>query len=262
MDTNTLGYLIKKKRKEKHLTQQELADKLYVSSTTISKWENGNSRPDLEKLKSISSVLDIPLPLLLGMDSAETDESTERTATSEMASTEEGTVTERTPSADEGMIHESETAINEIQTDVNQPEKKLPRKKSQAVAILSAAGVFLIFTVVFFLYSQAAAPAENADFKVLYNYHGSYLGLDACCVIVKCDEKNTQETCTAHAEEYVREAYSPCFEEVEVITVFYLSDDSRDVDLAEDSLYIITLFPLHDFEVSLYYEGASCIIQT
>lgn len=248
MDTNTLGYLIKKKRKEKHLTQQELADKLYVSSTTISKWENGNSRPDLEKLKSISSALDIPLPLLLEMDSAETDESTERTATSEMASTEEGTVTERTPSADEGMIHESETAINEIQTDVKQPEKKLSRKKNRAVAALSAAAVLLIFTVVFLLYSQAAAPAENAEFRILKNYHGNYFGTNACCVIVKCDKDSTEEACLAYAEKFIRESYSTCFEEVEAITVFYMPNYSKEADLIDNSLYIINLYPLPDFE--------------
>lgn len=98
-------------------------------------------------------MLDIPLPLLLGINSAETDESTEKTATLEMASAEERTITEKTPSVDEGMIFESETAIDEIPTDVKLPDEKLPRKTSRAVTVLSTAAVLPIFTVVFFLYS-------------------------------------------------------------------------------------------------------------
>lgn len=251
MDTNTLGYLIKKKRKEKHLTQQELADKLYVSSATISKWENGNSRPDLEKLKSISSVLDIPLPLLLGMDSAETDESTERTTTSEMASTEEGTVTERIPLADEGIIHESETAINEIHKDVKQPEKKLPRKKNRAVAVLSAAVVFLIFTVVFLLYSQYAASADSNDYsdlEVLRHFHGSYHGIDSCCVVVKCTEDISENQRYNYTENVIREMYDSCFEKVANIVIFYVPDFSDNDNLEETAFYITTLYPLPDFE--------------
>lgn len=53
-----------------------------------------------------------------------------------------------------------------------------------------------------------------------------------------------------HAEEFIREAYKPCFEEVETIVVFYLSDYSKEADLTDNSLYIITLYPLHDFEDS------------
>lgn len=249
MDTNTPGYLIKKRRKEKHLTQQGLADKLYVSPTTISKWEQGHSSPDLERLKLLSSVLEIPLPLLLGMDSAETDES--KTAASEMASREEGPVTEKASPGDESIILEPERIIYEIPPGEKLREEKLAQKKNRTIAILSAIVVILFLTVVFLLYSQAAAPAKNADFNVLYNYHGSYLGMDACCIIVKCDEESTQKSCMAHAEEYIRETYSPCFEKVEVITVFYLADDSKDVDLEDDSQYIITLFPLHVFEASL-----------
>lgn len=155
MNTNIPGYLILKKRKEKHLTQQELADKLYVSPTTISKWERGNSRPDLEKLKLLSSVLDIPLPLLLGIDSAETDESPEKTAASETESAEEATVTEKTSSVNESIILEPGTAIDEIPPDEKPPKEKLPRKRNRTIAILSVAvAVLLAYTAFFFLQSQ------------------------------------------------------------------------------------------------------------
>ena len=41
-------------RKNKGLTQEELAQILYVSRTAISKWESGRGFPNIESLKSIS----------------------------------------------------------------------------------------------------------------------------------------------------------------------------------------------------------------
>ncbi len=57
---------IKKIRKSKGLSQQELAIKLNVVRQTISKWEQGLSVPDSEMLISISEVLETPVSTLLG----------------------------------------------------------------------------------------------------------------------------------------------------------------------------------------------------
>ena len=43
MNQTTIGSYITKKRREKNLTQEQLAEKLGVSNKTISKWENGVS---------------------------------------------------------------------------------------------------------------------------------------------------------------------------------------------------------------------------
>ena len=45
-------------RKEKGLTQEELAEALFVSRTAISKWESGRGVPNIESLKAISKFLD------------------------------------------------------------------------------------------------------------------------------------------------------------------------------------------------------------
>lgn len=56
------GKFISSLRNEKGLTQDELAEKLHVSSgKTISKWENGNTLPDFEMIMQLSTELDISL---------------------------------------------------------------------------------------------------------------------------------------------------------------------------------------------------------
>ena len=42
-------------RKQKGLTQQELADLLYVSRTAVSKWESGRGYPNIDSLKAIAA---------------------------------------------------------------------------------------------------------------------------------------------------------------------------------------------------------------
>ena len=65
MDNRIIGKFIKRKRKEIGLTQTELGDKLGVSDKAISKWETGNSLPDIGILKSLSDILGISTSELL-----------------------------------------------------------------------------------------------------------------------------------------------------------------------------------------------------
>lgn len=57
---------IKAIRKSKGLSQQELAVKLNVVRQTVSKWEQGLSVPDSDKLIALSDVLETPVSTLLG----------------------------------------------------------------------------------------------------------------------------------------------------------------------------------------------------
>lgn len=65
MDSKKIGKLIAKRRKEKGMTQGELAEKLSVSNKTISKWETGAGLPDISILVDLASVLDISVDDLL-----------------------------------------------------------------------------------------------------------------------------------------------------------------------------------------------------
>lgn len=65
MDSKKVGKLIAKRRKEKGMTQGELAEKLAVSNKTISKWETGAGLPDISILVDLASALDISVDDLL-----------------------------------------------------------------------------------------------------------------------------------------------------------------------------------------------------
>lgn len=56
---------IKKLREEKNLTQQQLADKLYVSRQTVCRWENGSRCPDLLTAKKLALELDVSMDELV-----------------------------------------------------------------------------------------------------------------------------------------------------------------------------------------------------
>ena len=55
-------------RKQKRLTQEELAESLYVSRTAISKWEAGRGYPSIDSLKSIAKFFVVTIDELLSSD--------------------------------------------------------------------------------------------------------------------------------------------------------------------------------------------------
>ena len=57
MDKQKFGQFIADVRKSKAMTQKELADKLHITNTAVSKWERGLSYPDLELLEDLAQVL-------------------------------------------------------------------------------------------------------------------------------------------------------------------------------------------------------------
>lgn len=63
-----LGKHIKKYRNEKSLSQEALADKIYVSRQTISNWENDKSYPDVNSLVLLSKVFSVSLDELIKGD--------------------------------------------------------------------------------------------------------------------------------------------------------------------------------------------------
>ena len=63
-----IGSQIKKLRNAQGLSQEELAEKIYVTRQTISNWENEKSYPDIHSLLALSSIFEISLDQLIKGD--------------------------------------------------------------------------------------------------------------------------------------------------------------------------------------------------
>ena len=69
MDNYVTGAVIKRLRENKKLTQEELAQKIFVTSKAVSKWETGKGFPDVGLLESLGKALDVSvIELLSGED--------------------------------------------------------------------------------------------------------------------------------------------------------------------------------------------------
>ena len=65
MDQIKIGVLLKELRKEKGLTQEQLAEKLGVSGRTVSRWETGSNMPDIGILVAIADFYDVSIPEII-----------------------------------------------------------------------------------------------------------------------------------------------------------------------------------------------------
>lgn len=65
MDQCKIGRLIWQPRREKGLTQEELAERFRVSARTVSRWETGKNLPDLDLLIALTDFFEVDLRGLL-----------------------------------------------------------------------------------------------------------------------------------------------------------------------------------------------------
>lgn len=76
MNQKITGKFIAQKRKEKNLTQEQLAEKIGMSNKTVSKWETGKCMPDYSVIKSLCRELEITVAEL--MDGQNTEQKNDR----------------------------------------------------------------------------------------------------------------------------------------------------------------------------------------
>ena len=65
MDLNRIGAFLQEQKKEKKLTQEQLAEKMGVARRTVSRWETGANMPDLDILVELSDFYDVELREIL-----------------------------------------------------------------------------------------------------------------------------------------------------------------------------------------------------
>ena len=78
MEQEKIGKFILQLRKEKNMTQKELAEKLGVTDRAISKWENGRGMPELSLMKTLCDELGISVNELLSGEKIESENYQER----------------------------------------------------------------------------------------------------------------------------------------------------------------------------------------
>lgn len=80
MDAVKVGEKIATLRKEKGMTQVELAEKLHVTNRAVSKWENGLNFPDLSLMEPLAETLGVTVSELLGLEGKTKEEVFQMTA--------------------------------------------------------------------------------------------------------------------------------------------------------------------------------------
>ena len=65
MDLNRIGKFLQELRKEKGLTQEQLAEQMGVARRTVSRWETGSNMPDLDILVELSDLYEVDLREIL-----------------------------------------------------------------------------------------------------------------------------------------------------------------------------------------------------
>ena len=65
MDQKKIGRFLKELRKEKDITQEQLAEKIKVSGRTVSRWETGSNMPDISLLVELADFYDVSIPEII-----------------------------------------------------------------------------------------------------------------------------------------------------------------------------------------------------
>ena len=85
----TFGQRLSRIRKEKGMTQEDIAKRIVISPQAVSKWENDLSSPDILVLSSLADILGVTVDELLGRESETTSSSTAETVESEVVNDDE-----------------------------------------------------------------------------------------------------------------------------------------------------------------------------
>ena len=64
----SIGKTIRRLRKERGLTQEELAERLNITSQAVSKWESESGMPDISQIVPLASVFGVSTDVLFGLD--------------------------------------------------------------------------------------------------------------------------------------------------------------------------------------------------
>ena len=276
MDTDKLGTLelgkfIKKKRLEKHISQNELADLLHVSRAAVSKWETGINFPGLQNLKELSKILDFPLSRLwdqqenlqepteagsqpepvLPTAATASPHSVPASSVAATASPHSVPASSVTAAASPHSVPASSVAAAAFQSvpapataptasPDSIPAPPAKQKTAAKMAFAAVATVFILITIIVSvtLYYRNKPPI----FTILENYHGSFKDMECCCFIVTCQGGFSKDAWIDYANTF-QEKYLYCFTQVEAIVIAYFDDYDRTADSLDSADFLTVLYP-------------------
>lgn len=225
MDNNRIGELIKKKRKEMGWTQAQLAERLFVSTNAVSKWELGKNAIDMEKLKDISQLLNIPMPMLVG-------ETPEVPESDSQPSDPNAGCSQPNPEADTGPPGEQDI-IPQEGNDLK-PGRRPPFFLFAGIGTVLAAAVVAVCLI---------CLSGKHSYEIQNEYFDTYEGQKACFLIADYKGKLTADILDEYSE-VIRESYSDYFTDVEVIVILFYRDSRQQEFLSEETAdAIVYLLP-------------------
>lgn len=89
MEQEKIGKLIAELRKEKKLTQEELAEKFGIAPQSVSKWERGVNMPDISVLKDLCKILDVDVNDFLRGEKSKNNSKSEKNLSKELKEEQE-----------------------------------------------------------------------------------------------------------------------------------------------------------------------------
>lgn len=199
--TKDFGAIVGKLRKEKGMTQKELAEKLYVTSSAVSKWENKGVIPDGYILKELASIFEVSIEELLG--SAEKS---------------------KVDVCEEQILQEEKGPVERV------------KKAKLSMGILLTVGIMIALLAVFIGRVLSNNNLSKTTFEIVdefYDDTSKYWDYECIYHVVVVYEGELDSDMQSEYVQEIREDYSKWYEKVEVIIVSFFEE----YDKSKDSVY-------------------------
>ena len=199
--TKDFGAIVGKLRKEKGMTQKELAEKLYVTASAVSKWENKGVIPDGYILKELASIFDVSIEELLGSEEKS-----------------------KVDVCEEQVVQEEKGTVERV------------KKAKLSMGILLTVGIAVVLLALVVHGIRYKHNLSKNTFNVVdefYDDTSKYWGYKSIYHVVVVYEGELDSDIQSEYVQEIREDYSKWYEKVEVIIVSFFEE----YDKSKDSVY-------------------------
>jgi len=230
MNACEIGPYIKKMRIHKNLKQAELAELLHVSPSSVSKWETGAAFPDLDNIKSIAEVLELPYPEILD-DNFNFHPDLKPPAE---------------PAVSEVEIPSSAESIPEYTENTSSTKSGILSFRQKVIRIHAACFMiglltgFLLYHMISLYHAAQEASPIKIDFTTDF-YADSDYGY-AHYIIIEYDGTFT-DSYLDEIPNQLREEYPELFDSADLVILLCYDSYDANADTLSSADYILTVFP-------------------